>query len=587
MSWNDTFSNYHLKDGVKSVHFDEMENDNIALITKNNNVKPVFDCQGDGQTPVRRLLGSAPRRARSVNSSLARASHIKPQTSANLHGPLAFRALECLHRSLLPLKRTSPSALLIKGSLCWHFSRISKEPLQEVQTKWELPNRPNHQSDRSYIQLTAARDSRRLMGLDPNFRIDGFETECNTMKCMKDVPVRTKLVDVQVYIIIISGCQKHEFLCHNNQCIPRKLRCNRIEDCLDGSDEFNCSTDQYLCQIDNECLSLNSICNGIKDCSDGSDEYDCTSSKLYFIKVKGNCNKNQFECLNKKCIHSYKVCDGRNDCDDFSDEKDLKKCEKYGAICDDGTCAYADQICDDIFHCKDFSDERACTYLHILGKSRVFRDPNMSCLVACDNKCLHIDKICDHFTDCSNHLDEQDCGYAIPCPKNKNLACSNQKACYSSSEKCDGFKDCFDGSDEKYCKETVGMGLTKTKFAVIPHLKGSYINPKNIHLVNQEKGHVLVSWKVEKITTTSDDKTVVVDVITTDETNVFKGHKRCGRYFIVVTDESNNTLLYHTYKYYSYTPKHIPDRYVFQRNEGRLVWNMETIDCIPRIYYVW
>lgn len=54
------------------------------------------------------------------------------------------------------------------------------------------------------------------------------------------------------------------------------LRCNKIRDCEDGTDEENCSCRDYL-QVDKQKL----ICNGIVDCSDRTDEQGC--SKLHMI----------------------------------------------------------------------------------------------------------------------------------------------------------------------------------------------------------------------------------------------------------------------------------------------------------------
>jgi len=44
--------------------------------------------------------------------------------------------------------------------------------------------------------------------------------------------------------LFISGnytCDEHEFQCANKVCISELLRCDHNVDCIDGSDELDCS----------------------------------------------------------------------------------------------------------------------------------------------------------------------------------------------------------------------------------------------------------------------------------------------------------------------------------------------------------
>lgn len=74
-------------------------------------------------------------------------------------------------------------------------------------------------------------------------------------------------------------------------CIPSKLQCNGQRECLDSSDELNCTTDepktcdpktQFDCG-ENHCIDINLVCNGKNDCGKWEDE------------PIGQCHKN--ECL--------------------------------------------------------------------------------------------------------------------------------------------------------------------------------------------------------------------------------------------------------------------------------------------------
>lgn len=68
-------------------------------------------------------------------------------------------------------------------------------------------------------------------------------------------------------------------LCGSGECIPLQLRCNRLADCRDSSDEKNCTCAQLL----NSQLQSSKICDGIHDCADLSDEIGCGKNLLYYI----------------------------------------------------------------------------------------------------------------------------------------------------------------------------------------------------------------------------------------------------------------------------------------------------------------
>ncbi|XP_068625234.1 prolow-density lipoprotein receptor-related protein 1 [Battus philenor] len=94
-------------------------------------------------------------------------------------------------------------------------------------------------------------------------------------------------------------CEEHEFQCDNRECIRQEFRCDSRVDCLDGSDEADCSPARSTpmptssvaptaigtteaacappalqCDAGARCVPLLQLCDGVSDCADGADEAD-------------------------------------------------------------------------------------------------------------------------------------------------------------------------------------------------------------------------------------------------------------------------------------------------------------------------
>ncbi|XP_069962981.1 uncharacterized protein [Bactrocera oleae] len=68
--------------------------------------------------------------------------------------------------------------------------------------------------------------------------------------------------------------------CWSGQCVSITNKCNGVQDCDDGSDEWShfcranfCEEDQFQCRY-GACLPMKAKCNGKKECWDGTDEHE-------------------------------------------------------------------------------------------------------------------------------------------------------------------------------------------------------------------------------------------------------------------------------------------------------------------------
>ncbi|XP_050452085.1 vitellogenin receptor isoform X1 [Cataglyphis hispanica] len=167
-------------------------------------------------------------------------------------------------------------------------------------------------------------------------------------------------------------CKKPDwFRCDNGECVLFTFECDGEEDCLDGSDEDNCSdnftltyphniicaTNEFKCES-KHCIPKEKFCDAVKDCSDGSDEYYGCVNEL-------KCD-DKFRCKDKHCVRKDWVCDGRNDCPDGSDEwncdnKTLSASDCKSAydryLCKNQRCIVVNAVCDEKDDCGDGSDE--------------------------------------------------------------------------------------------------------------------------------------------------------------------------------------------------------------------------------------
>ncbi|KFO20943.1 Low-density lipoprotein receptor-related protein 8 [Fukomys damarensis] len=275
----------------------------------------------------------------------------------------------------------------------------------------------------------------------------------------------------------VKECEKDQFRCRNERCIPLVWRCDEDDDCSDNSDEDDCpkktcADSDFTCD-NGHCIPERWKCDGEEECPDGSDESETTCTKPCVGVVSTAqqvCPAEKLSCgpTSHKCVPASWRCDGEKDCEGGADEAG---CATYGSGHWD--CSTSPSFKHRIISfpgSRPARPGRAGTvagphsfhpvgsYYCALGleagveertRPSVEPVPAHSTQFTCrSGECIHLGWRCDGDRDCKDKSDEADC--LLGACRGDEFQCGDG-TCVLVIKRCNQEQDCPDGSDEAGC----------------------------------------------------------------------------------------------------------------------------------------
>lgn len=231
-------------------------------------------------------------------------------------------------------------------------------------------------------------------------------------------------------------CQQDELYCPFKGCLSPAQICDGNVDCFNRYDELGCEEkttnrnnnfhlnttlslicgiDEFRCAQSFECIPKVLQCNNISECLDGSDEKNCSARPMHngTHVIETFLGRDQCEYPDRvcnetgACIHVEQLCDGRSDCPDGTDE---------GFHCELNLCKRTSE-CSHM--CHNAPEGYVCSC-----------PPNM--FLKADGKQCTFEHACEHWGTCSQLCEQNGKHFKCKCLDGYSLE-SDQFTCRSNN----------------------------------------------------------------------------------------------------------------------------------------------------------
>ena len=228
---------------------------------------------------------------------------------------------------------------------------------------------------------------------------------------------------------IVLNCLPSQFQCNDGTCILNQYLCDGIGDCLDTSDEHNCS---HICTSEENCLTYCPL--HTCQCSMFYKQINQLCVPLYkwysynYANIISNTEITlRFERINDINIDTHDACPRR-----------WSKCSTESMHCFPN-----DKFC--IFERNIYGDPLYCTNTGNLQSCKTFNCPSM---FRCGTSyCIPIHMVCDGVEDCASGSDEASCDRKV-CPG--LFLCRADNTCVHPNNICDGIVHCLLSHDDEF-----------------------------------------------------------------------------------------------------------------------------------------
>lgn len=255
-----------------------------------------------------------------------------------------------------------------------------------------------------------------------------------------------------------------EMKCTSGQCVDASSLCDLYSDCLDGSDEADCTVCPHGRCPDGRCAPYHWFGDGEVDCSSctnqGGIEAEMTAVTVNDI------DQCVFTCNRTQCVYKYMLNDGYVDCQGPEGPIDetiglLKSVSCYSDLEPPITqytnwapeCVYIKDRYGEPLGCRNMKHLRNCH--HYICPEGYIKCPR--------SYCIPVHYFQNKEFDCPRGEDELD--LQIYCPG--YFVCASSSICLHPDHVCDGYMHCPQGDDELNCLVTCRDGFQCLAGAVI------------------------------------------------------------------------------------------------------------------------